>query len=157
MAIIELTQGKKAVIDDIDIPLVAPFKWCAVKCSGIFYASAYSRELGRSIYLHRLILGFPPSKVDHKNHDGLDCRRENIRIATNSQNGINSRLSKKSSSGFRGVYLAKDHSRAKPYVAKITIHGKRVFKKYFSTAIEAAKAYDEAADKYHGEFALKNF
>jgi hypothetical protein len=97
----------------------------------------------------------PGILVDHRNNDGLDNRRDNLRLATFSQNNINCRRNKsKSSSRFVGVTFDK---RKKQWRVRISVSRKRIFLGYFDSEIDAAKAYDQAAKKYYGEFARLNF
>lgn len=104
----------------------------------------------QKILLHRLIVDF--EIVDHINRNKLDNRKANLRSATHGQNMINSGLRKDNKSGYKGVYLNN-----KSYEVQITSNGKRVYIGVYKTAVEAALAYDEAAKKYHGEFAYLNF
>ena len=91
--------------------------------------------------------------VDHRNHNKLDNRRENIRIATPAQNLANSKA--RGTSGFKGVSVTSD-VKGKPYQAKIKSNGKTQYLGHFSTPEEAHEAYCVAATKAHGEFARFN-
>ena len=168
MIIIPLTQGKQAIIDDADKTKIEGFQWIAVRYYNTWYAKAYTRmgrrgkrngirRKGKMIYLHRLIMGFPNNHVDHKDHNGLNCQRENLREVTPSQSNMNMRMRKGNISGFRGVTILKDHRRMCPWLAQLKINGKTVFRGYFKTAIDGAKAYNKASLKYHGEFGYRNF
>jgi hypothetical protein len=108
------------------------------------------------VKMHREIMNAPAGVfVDHRYGDGLDNRKVNLRIATRAQNQYNRRkTSKKTTSKYKGVHL--DRNRNK-YRAIIGCSGKRIFLGYFDNETDAAKAYDEAAKKYHGEFAKLNF
>jgi hypothetical protein len=96
----------------------------------------------------------PPADlvIDHRNCDGLDNRRSNLRFATHAQNTLNRRKKKNAVSQFRGVWFYKGK-----WGSQISSQGKRMFLGRFDNEIDAAKAYDEAARKYHGEFARLNF
>jgi hypothetical protein len=90
---------------------------------------------------------------DHENRNGLDCRRENLRAATYSQNNANRRFSIKNTSGYRGVRKTKEGK----WRAEIKVDGKKISLGCYWDIIEAAKAYDTASSKYFGEFANLNF
>lgn len=108
-------------------------------------------------YLHKLICKAPPGiEVDHINRNGLDNREENLRWATRSQNMANGTKLKVNTSGYRGVskYL---RSKSNPWRAYCTKNKKVRHIGYFSTAEEAAKAYDKVAKEVHGRFAYQNF
>jgi hypothetical protein len=92
--------------------------------------------------------------VDHRNGIGLDNRRANLRLATNSQNGCNKPKKKNTSSQFIGVSF---HKKAGKWACFIRNKGRRTWLGSFESEIDAARAYDEAAKKYHGEFARLNF
>lgn len=95
MQVIGLTQGKFAFIDDEDLDKVKNYTWHASKQYNSFYAMAYLPELKKVVRMHHLIMGSPPKgyDVDHKNHNGLDNRKFNLRICTHAKNIQNSKLS----------------------------------------------------------------
>lgn len=90
--------------------------------------------------------------VDHKNRDGLDNRRSNLRKATRQQNSANS-IKKHfgKDSKFKGVCRSRDHWRA-----QIVVNYKAIFIGCFATEIKAAEAYDREAKKHFGKFARLN-
>lgn len=167
MVIIQLTKGLSAIIDDVDAEKVKNFSWIAHKGKHTWYARAWVRvgragikhgivRGGKFIYLHRLIMGFPDGKqVDHKDRDGLNCRRENLREATQNQNMQNMRMRTSNKSGFRGVCFKKGNI-TRPWIAQIRNGKTNVCIGRFSTAKEAAVAYNAASLKIHGEFGYRN-
>lgn len=158
---IPLTRGKVALIDDDDAEAVLAFQWHAHRNSkDLWYAmqTVKHRSTGSAIYLHRVILNAPPeTKVDHKNGDGLDNRRANLRIATHAENLRNSGLSSNNSSGFKGVSFVRHRFLSKPWHARIMLNRKQTHLGYFATAEDAARAYDAKAKELFGEFARVNF
>lgn len=158
---VPLSRGKVAVIDAADAERVLEHKWCCmVTRQGIAYAQTTFRKKHReeqkrsTILLHRFIME-PPSgmQVDHTNGDTLDCRRQNMRVATASQNCQNRGPRKKGSAApYKGVYLLKGR-----WAARITAKGVKTFLGYFDGPENAALAYDRAAIEMHGDFARLNF
>jgi hypothetical protein len=157
---IPLTQGKFAIIDAEDEPLVSQYRWYAQKSvSGTWYAQRTCRdEKGKKcmMSMHRFIMDAPKGMyVDHINHDGIDNRRENLRICTNRENIRNrSGVAKHNHSGFLGVSKKTGRNR---WYAYVTIDRKRIRLGNFATPEEAARARDEGAKRYFGEFAPLNF
>jgi hypothetical protein len=133
-------------------------KWYAAKDTRTFYAHRKKR-VGKkfvSIGMHREILD-PPAHliVDHINHNGLDNRKANLRLATCAQNSYNRRQFRKNkSSKYIGVSWKEW---TKNWAAIICYKRENIIVGYFKDEIQAAKAYDQAAKKYHGEFASLNF
>jgi hypothetical protein len=144
---IPLTKGKFTVVSDSDFDL-AVVKWCS------FVKGKYAgRNVnGKSILLHRVIacrMGFGNAKeIDHKNGDGLDNRRSNLRPATPSQNHANSRLRQKNPIGQRGITWTKG--------AWQVVCGRGGYVGRFKSITAAAEAYDKAAREKFGDFAMLN-
>lgn len=153
---IPLTRGYEALVSASDYDQVAHLKWSVVNCGGKLYARHYTGAIPRRvIFMHRLLTNAPKGMlVDHKNGNGLDNRRENIRLCTNSQNGMNQDSPKPN--GYKGVTFDKSRGKS-PWLARITKDGVMTYIGCFGTALEAAKAYDIAAKKVFGEFAKVNF
>ena len=152
MKLIPLTRGKFAIVDDEDFEILNQYKWFACKgMSGIFYA--IRNEKGKKIWMHRVILNAPDGlDVDHRDRDGLNNTRENLRLATKSQNSAN-RIGR-AKTGFKGVYF---HKQKRLFYVVAQANKKRYFCGYHRNIIDAAHAYDEKAKEIHGEFAFLNF
>jgi len=156
---IPLTQGKFAIVDPDDYPHISKHKWriCKTKGKNVLYAERsirlpngkYSR-----ILMHRQIIHVPEGYViDHINGSGLDNHKANLRPATVAQNAWNSKK-RNPRSGYKGVYFDKQK---RLWRAAIVCNRKRIHLGYFKNKTDAAKAYDKAAKKYHGQFASLNF
>ena len=121
-----------------------------------FYVQTHVKKFGKLVKtkLHRFILNAKNGEiVDHINNDPLDNRKENLRICTIAQNSRNRKKRCNSNCKYKGVNY---HKRLKKYQANITLDYKRKHLGTFETELEAAIAYNEAALKYHGEYALLN-
>lgn len=150
---IPLTQSKYALVDDEDYVILSMMNWRAhVNKWGNWYA--WTRVDRKQISMHRFIIN-PPNNflIDHKDGDGLNNTKINLRACTHGQNNTNTRLKRANTSGFKGVdWRRKDNL----WRAAIRFNGTKIHLGQFSTKEEAAKKYDEAAIKYHGEFARTN-
>lgn len=156
ITIISKTHGTHEVmVDDEDYDRVIKIKWHIRKERNVFYVA--STILRKSILMHRFILGVtdPKIQVDHKDRDGRNNQRFNIRLCTNSQNQMNKKA--KGASKYLGVSIARIREKYIYWVGAIHVNGKYIRLGYFKVEEDAAKAYDEAAKKYHGEWANLNF
>jgi hypothetical protein len=163
---IPLTQGKFAIVDDEDFEIVSQFKWYAhwEKPRNIWYARRNDKADGKriTIMMHRFILGISDRRVDadHRDLNGLNNTRGNLRIASRSQNIANINVRKDSASRMKGVIIDRRAQRRKSlkiYGAAIRFNGEHHWLGSFETLEEAARAYDSAAIFYFGEFARLNF
>jgi hypothetical protein len=154
---IPLTQGQFALVDDDDFERVNQYKWQAQWSPHTHSFSAVRRDYKddpKRVEMNRFILNAPPDKkVDHRNRDRLDNRKENLRACTSSQNNANAGKYRNSASRFKGVTLDKRTSR---WRARIQIDGKSITLGTYITEEEAARVYDAKARKLFGEFACTN-
>jgi len=157
---IKLTQGQYALVDDEDFEDLNKYKWIAQysSCTKTYYVKRHShRECGKPKHLqmHRVIMNAKKGQViDHINGNTLDNRKENLRIATYSQNRGNSKRYRNNTSGYKGVSWNKNRQR---WEACIGYQNKYIYLGLYTTKEEAALAYNEAAKKYFGEFANLNY
>lgn len=154
VAFVPLTKGYTAVIDAADVILVEGCNWSAktsVRSDGQPGAiHAVRNDHGRSVYLHRQILGEPAGVlVDHEDCNGLNCRRYNLRPATKTENNRNICTTAANSSGFKGVFW--DTERGK-WCAKIKVNRKPNYLGRYDDKNMAAAAYAEASARLHGAF-----
>lgn len=152
---IPLSKGKVAVIDDCDYHRLSEYEWYCLDPpkSKTFYA-ARNLPGGGMTSMHRAIMGDPDGKcVDHVDGDGLNNRRENLRVCSHKENIRAQRPQEGRSSQYRGVSWYK---RLEKWRAAIKVDGKEIWLGVFREEDEAAEAYDRAALKHFGEFAYTN-
>lgn len=151
-----LQSGLVAIVDVADLELVEGRTWSAMRGHRTWYA--YSRPGRQMVRLHRLLMELGPDdprRVDHRDGDGLNNRRSNLRIASSFENARNIRAQQHTRSRFKGVSRYSPVL-PRPWVARIMVDGRRLFLGYFATEEEAAIAYDSASVVHHGEFARTN-
>lgn len=179
MKLIELNKHKPnahqnapkfAQVDDEDYNYLNQFNWCAIKGGHTFYATTTIRQTdGRRMMtqMHRMIMKVTDKKIfiDHKDHNGINNQKSNLRICNYALNNCNKISQVSSTSKYLGVswhqYKRKRKDGSYHYYGYWTaVLGKRD-KQYrlglFKDEIEAAKAYDKKALEIHGEFANLNF
>ena len=153
---IELTRGCIALVDDEDFERLSKWKWRVVEYFRSKYALRYGIKDGKSqtILMHRDIMEAGKGVcVDHKDKDGLNNQKENMRFSTVAQSQYGRRLNRNSTTGYKGVYWAKVKKR---FIAQIYKNGERVHLGCFVEVIDAAEAYNQAAMLFFGEFARLN-
>jgi hypothetical protein len=161
MAIITIKSEKygikKMIFDRSDATLIKKYKWSLHTQHGNFYARTTMMVNGvqKWILAHRLLMDGAPENIDHKNRNGLDNRRENLRLCNQSQNIANSKVSKRSKTGFKGVTPI-NWGTGMRYRAQITHNGKMISLGCFKNVKDAAKAYNDRALNIFGDFANLN-
>lgn len=171
MRYIRLTQNKKAIVDDIDYPLVSKLKWFYRKSGKTNGKNGYAQHVfhikgsfdkktrkskRKSLFMHNFIMQpLKEFQVDHINRNGLDNRRSNLRVGTISQNYANFPKKQNTKSKYRGVSF-QQRKNGKQWQASTTVNGKSVYIGIYKTKGEAALAYNKAAKKFFGKFAQLN-
>jgi len=153
---INLTKGYKAIVDDNDFKTLDKFKWLIRIVRGRKYACRlhyYSNERRKWLMMHRVILHVEPNiMVVHRNDNTLDNRKENLTIGSRSHCRSFLSKSRSNKNGYRGV-SPREHGK---WRAIITVDKKEMRLGDFDYIQDAAKAYNDAAIKYFGEFAVLN-
>ena len=161
MKAISLANGMTAYVDDDDFALISKYKWVACNQHGCWYAVTHPRPCKehKSITMHRLVMNAQKGQqIDHKDRNGLNNCKNNLRFCNHQQNQFNQRKQKRiTSSRYKGVHKSKTKGK---WIASIGLNVNRHKKiKYLGTyndEIDAAKAYNNAALCYFGEFACIN-
>ena len=156
---IPLSQGFVAVVDAIDADL-SQFKWSAANEKGKVYAFRRVKigfNQHKKEWLHRVILERVLGRqlegkefTDHRNSNGIDDRRENLRLATQRQNTANRKLNKNNTSGYKGVHFNRNNN---SWIAEISSGNEKFNLGRFDNPQDAYAAYCKAARELHGEFA----
>lgn len=155
MKLVQLTKGFVATVSDQDFSRVQEFKWTAIVAKHTVYA--YRQYQNRSIYLHRFIKSARPGEeVDHRDGNGLNNCRRNLRIASHQQNAFarwHNTKKKKRTSQFRGVSFCWATGK---WRARLIKNYCEVWLGRFDSQQEAAHAYNIAARHYFKSFASPN-
>lgn len=151
-----------AFVDDEDFDRLIAFKWYAHKGKHTYYARTdiylgyeNGKTKSKKMYMHRFIMGTIDSKlkVDHKDGNGLNNIRINLRVASNPQNNTNNQNRRvDNTSGFRGVSYVKNTNQVNKWVAYGRLNGKIKHLGSYATAEQAAKAFDQFAKIHYGEY-----
>lgn len=149
-----LTKGQVALVDDADFDWLSQWKWYAqANNHGGFYAARRGPDR-RLVYMHRIINDTPDDAVtDHRDGNGLNNRRANLRTATQLQNMMNRYAKRDGSSSLKGVWFDRHMSSPRPWRAAIRLNGKLKYLGRYSNEADAASAYEVAAKQHFGEFA----
>lgn len=154
---IKLTQGKVALVDDADFEFLNQWKWIAIKDENTFYAARGEYKNGKqtTLQMHRVLLGLINPKIEgeHIDRNGLNNQRNNLRIANRSQNCSNRPSFKGSSSKYKGVSRFGNTNKWRARIQKDSV-SKTIG--IFNNEQEAALAYNNEAEKLHGDFAYLN-
>lgn len=167
---IKLTKGKYALVDDSDFDWLNGFNWFANEMShGKYRVMRNKTKSNPFIYMHRMVLGLSDTskKIDHKDRNPLNNQRDNLRICNDRQNACNTTSAKNSTSKYLGVCLSRQEqkyktkkgwkiSKSEAWRATIFKDRKQIDLGRFKNEKDAARAYNEAAIIYHGEFANLN-
>lgn len=146
------------LVDDSDFEEVNQYKWHVQRGGDTFYVlrNIYlgyvdGKKKSKKIAMHRQLLEIDDSKIfiDHINHNGLDNRRENLRICNNRRNQYNSKPQKGAASRYKGVSWSKQNNK---WIAQININGKNKYLGYFTIEEDARDAYEKVAKGIQGDF-----
>ncbi len=143
-------------MDDEDFDELSKYRWDAHKERFVWYATRYQKNGVREytrVRMHRQIMGAVSEQIDHKDGDGLNNQKRNLRFCTNSQNLMNSRTRKDNSSGFKGVTY---HRKNKKWRTQLHLDGKSISAGCHATKEQAAMAYNRKAAELFGDFARLN-
>lgn len=145
----------ETIIDVEDLDKVRCHKWHIVCSTEKVYVRTYDRVQNKHINMSHVILDLPQSRksqVDHIDGNTLDNRKLNLRPCTSAQNSRNY-PSPKGTSKYKGVSWSKD---VKKWRADIAVDYREIYLGLFINEANAARAYNEAAEKHFGEFAYLN-
>jgi len=156
--------GRHIVLyDAADAKKIEPYNWCLDVRNNTSYAKRTPPRIKGTkrrspVSMHNELMSPIPEGhvVDHRNRNGLDNRKENLRVVTRSQNLMNRGKTRQNTTGYKGAYNCGD-SKLNPYTAKIEKDRIVYHLGHHKTAEEAARAYDKKAVELHGAFAVLNF
>ena len=150
---VPVSGGRTALIDEADYESIQHWKWssCRKRHTFAVYRAVLEQGKSRRIYLSRFIMQAPSGLfVDHENGDGLDNRRDNLRLCTHTENNRHRcRPQSTNTSGHRGVFWERG---AKKWRAQLSVNNRNVHLGMFLTVEDAGNAYRQAAVSRYGEF-----
>ncbi len=158
MRLIQLTQGCLTKVDAAFYEWLNAYSWSVHVSKRYVYAQTAIRQPNgkqKTIFMHRMILGLTKKGeiADHINHDGLDNRMANLRKSTYVTNGYNRVKSQGTKNIYKGVFW---HKNKMQWLVQIVVNKQQMFLGYYDDPKEGAKVWNEAAKKYHCEFAVLN-
>lgn len=154
---IPVSKGLVAIVDEEDYPEISKFTWHARKDGHFYYPATWvgPRKTRKYVMMHQMIMGvIPGKKIDHIDRKPLNNSRSNLRHVDHRTNCLNTAMWASNTSGYRGVSW---HQVRRKWRACIGVHGKMIDIGHFSSAEDAARAYDQAAREFFGEDAFVNF
>jgi len=152
---IPLTQGKHTLVDDSDYEELSQYRWFAARAGRNWYAHRTLKKGNeiKTVRMHRLVIEAAVGQiVDHINQNGLDNRKENLRICSRTENARNRGATRTNKLGYKGVYQRPTGK----YQAVIRLDGRAKSLGHFHSAREAALAFDRAALEHHGAYVSTN-
>jgi HNH endonuclease len=155
---IPLRNGGVAIVDASDYEALAVHNWRRHP-QGYAYRGKEVKGRNHFLLMHRVILGASPgTQVDHRDGDGLNNRRSNLRYCTYTQNAANGRAKRRSdgTSRYKGVSRAADSANAR-WRARVMVNGRNISLGRYDTEEAAARAYDAFVLVLYGDFARLNF
>ncbi len=156
MKIIYTKKRQEILVDDEDYETLNKYSWY-IQTNGYVRHDTKNKKVRLMLTMHRLVMKAKKGQfVDHINLNKLDNRKSNLRFCTSSQNSIHIPKSRKTKSGFKGVFWYPNNCKSRPWQVGIGVKRKYLYIGNYATVEEAALAYNEAALKYHGKFAYLN-
>lgn len=152
MSIINITQGKVAIVDAEDFEQINQWRWFANRKGKLWYVGRWVTIEGKKyqVYMHRFITNAPKGKVvDHINGNGLDNRRSNLRICTHRENLRNRGATSKNEYGNKCIYWDKSRNQ---WSVRVNVGGKLAYLGRFKDLAKAILVRDNFLKEFHGEF-----